>query len=221
MFWSPEWIFPVHPSVRAFFSARSEEGYGGVFVSGPGAGRTGGGERSDAGHITSKAKYPNSLMYHLIYCPGHIQIQSWSKHGPDCSIQRGLKERFVARPWKRVCPVFASSTVTSAFFILQPTVVPVLLLFLIIFLLLTPVESSRHQSLTLVRAVKNKYLFTPSVCPLFLSKYWGYKKILIVPNTHLSILDYIFWMKRMNDWLKTHQRIPTFKNLIKISCKIP
>lgn len=35
MFWSPEWIFPVHPSVRLFFFfLRSEEGYGGVVVSG-------------------------------------------------------------------------------------------------------------------------------------------------------------------------------------------
>lgn len=55
VFWSPEWIFPVHPSVR-LLSDESEEGCpvgrGVCLCLGLGGGR-GGGRRSDVVHITS------------------------------------------------------------------------------------------------------------------------------------------------------------------------
>lgn len=64
-----------------FFFRGPRRGTGACLCLGPG-GWMGGGKRSDAVHITSKAKYPSSLMYHLIYCPSHIRIQGSSKHAP-------------------------------------------------------------------------------------------------------------------------------------------
>lgn len=103
MFWSPEWIFPAHPSVRVFFWG-PRRGTGACLCLGP-VGWMGGGRRSDAAHITSQAKYPNSLMYHLIWSlsypyPGLTQALP----SPDSPIVR-FERPFFSLPMQPSMPI--------------------------------------------------------------------------------------------------------------------